>query len=143
MLSGHLWKFLSMIVDGEAVKTFRAAKPSLNGLEAWRALIWEINAGRDGRQWELGERVRRPTPVTKYSEVSTAISSFDTLLEEYTAAGGRAPPDSELKQLLLQSFPQDLREALMLKATEPDTYEQFKSHVRVKRAFILRCRAEA
>jgi len=73
ILSGHLWKFLQMVVHKEAEKTFKAARPELNGLEAWRALIWEINSGRDGRQWELGERVRHPPAVKGYSEVSAAI----------------------------------------------------------------------
>ena len=143
IIAGHLWKFLRMLVEKDAEKTFRAATPALNGLEVWRALNWEINAGRSGRQWELGERLRQPHPVGKYSEVSAAISAFDTLLQEYLAAGGARLPESELKQLLLRTFPQDLRETLMLKATEPETYENFKAHVRVKLAFIMRCRAES
>ena len=135
--SGHLWKFLQLVVEKEAEKTFRAAQ-ELNGLEAWRSLVWEINSGRDGRQWELGERVRHPPSVKSFADVSAAISAFDTTLDEFSAAGGTRPSEMELKQCLLRSFPQDLRESLMLKATEPDTYEQFKAHVRTKLAFIMR-----
>ena len=139
-ISGHLWRFLKMITDGEAKKVFIAAKPELHGLEGWRALTWEVTRGRQSRMTSLGDQLRAPPQVRAYQDVSAAIASFDAILDEYGLCGGTVPPALELKQSLLKALPQDLRENLILKASEPDSYEAFKMHVRTKVAFILDCR---
>ncbi len=142
ILSGHVWKFLQICCRCSANTTFQAVTPELNGLEVWRALVWEINSGRSTRMLTLREEVHRPTPVRDYRLVSTAISRYDVTLSNFVAAGGTKPSDDELKHNFLKSLPQDLREALLLKATEASSYDHFKHHVRTKVAFILHCRGE-
>ena len=121
VIAGHLWRLLKMVVDGEAKKVFIAAKPELHGLEGWRALCWEVTRGRQSRMTALGDQVRSPPQVRSYQDVSAAIASFDATLDEYVMCGGTIPPPLELKQSLLKAFPQDLRENLILKASEPDS----------------------
>ncbi len=140
ILSMHVWEFLQICCRGAANTTFLAVKPELNGLEVWRALVWEINSGRSTRMLTLREEVHRPTPVKDYRLVSTAISRYDVTIASFVAAGGTRPSEDELKQNFLKSLPQDLREALLLKATEETTYDVFKNHIRTKVAFILHCR---
>jgi hypothetical protein len=55
-------------------------------------------------------------------------------------AGGERPQDITLKRALLQSFPNDLREALVLRASDvEEPFAVFKRAVRTKIAFILEC----
>ena len=121
VVSGHVWRFLKMITDGEAKKVFIAAEPELHGLEGWRALTWEVTRGRQSRMTALGDQMRSPAAVRSYQDVSAAIASFDAILDEYALCGGTIPPPLELKQSLLKALPQDLRENLILKASEPDS----------------------
>ena len=132
-----------MICKKDAAKVFKAARPELNGMEAWRSLCWEMTLGRPSKTSRLGDRLRRPNPVKTWADVSTAIAEYDSILDDYIVAGGVPIPDSELKQHMLKAFPSDLREALVLKASEPDSYQQFKRHVRQKVAFVQHCREEA
>ena len=142
ILSGLVWKFLQICCTKHASTTFNAVKPELNGLEVWRALVWEINQGRSSRMLTLRNEVHKPTPVKDYKDVSNSISRYDIVIQDFIAAGGTRPSDSELKQSFLASLPSALREALLLKATEPGLYEAFKHHIRTKVAFILHCRGD-
>ena len=119
ILSGLVWKFLQICCTKHASTTFNAVKPELNGLEVWRALVWEINQGRSSRMLTLRNEVHKPTPVKDYKGVSNSISRYDIVIQDFIAAGGTRPSDSELKQSFLASLPSALREALLLKATEP------------------------
>ncbi len=118
-LAGHLWSFLQMTTKkGEAAKIVRAVRPERHGVEAWRALCWEINRGRGGLMVELRDRLQKPPAVKSYAAVSGAIADYDGLLDEYRAAGGPPIPDSELKQNFLKCLPSDLRENLIMNAAE-------------------------
>jgi hypothetical protein len=140
-ISQHLWKFLQMTVSGTAANTF-ASCSDLNGVDAWRALVWDVNRGRAGRMLKMHDGVHRPAGVRAYGEVVDLINRYVTNLNDFQAAGGTLPSDIEMKQALLRAFPQDLREALLLKATEPDSLHLFVAHVRTKVGFILHCRGQ-
>jgi len=139
VLGGHIWSFLQMCVSGSAATTFESC-PGQNGLEAWRALTWEINAGRGSRLGSLQEFVAKPPAVRRYQDVSSALATFDGKLQDLLDAGGERPKDLTLKRALLQSFPSDLREALVMRASDLDEdFATFKRVVRTKIAFILEC----
>ena len=112
-ISQHLWKFLQMTVSGTAANTF-ASCSDLNGVDAWRALVWDVNRGRAGRMLKMHDGVHRPAGVRAYGEVIDLINRYVTNLNDFQAAGGTLPSDIEMKQALLRAFPQDLREALLL-----------------------------
>ena len=90
----------------------------------------------------LRSGVHEPDSVKNYADVSDFLNRYDLNLDEFIAAGGTRPSDIELKQAILRGLPQDLREALLLKATEPDNFDWFKRHIKTKVAFILQCRSE-
>jgi hypothetical protein len=142
VLNTHLWKFIKMTAKGEAMKIVKSIGMG-HGLEVWRALIWEINKGRAGRAAMLAERIRNPAAIKSYQAVSAAIAEMDSIIQDHEGADGRKFDESELKQFLLRALPQDLRESLILKATEPDSYMAFKQQVRMKVAFIMQCRQQS
>ena len=141
VLSQHVWKFLQMVVSGTAANTFKAS-PELNGFDAWRALIWDVNRGRAGRMMKMHDEVHKPNSVRTYTEVPDLLNRYVTNLMEFKSSNGVVPSDLQMKQSLLRAFPQELREALLLKAAEPETLMQFIAHVRTKIAFILQCRGQ-
>ena len=74
VLAGHIWSFLQMCCTDAAATMFQACKPRLNGLEIWRALTWEINAGRGSRLGSLQAFVAQPPSIKMYQDVSGALS---------------------------------------------------------------------
>jgi len=140
VLAGHIWSFLQICCVDGAATIFQNCRPNLNGLEVWRALTWEINSGRGSRLGGLQEYVAKPPAVRRYQDISGAITAFDCKLQELAEAGGERPQDITLKRALLQSFPNDLREALVLRASDvEEPFAVFKRAVRTKIAFILEC----
>ena len=140
VLGAHIWSFLQMCCVDAAATTFQACKPRQNGLEVWRALTWEVNSGRGSRLGALQEFVSKPPAVKRYADISGALATFDGKLQDLADAGGERPKDLTLKRALLQSFPTDLREALVMRASDvEEEYATFKRVVRTKIAFILEC----
>ena len=88
VLASHVWSFLQICCVDGAATVFQGCMPNLNGLEVWRAMTWEINAGRGSRLGALQEFVAKPPPVRRYQDISSAITTFDCKLQDLAEAGG-------------------------------------------------------
>jgi len=145
VLGGHVWKFIRMCLKpgSKAEKRFRAVKPELNGFEAWRVLCWDIIQGRSLRMMVLRDQVHSPPPIKTYGDISNALNEFEIIMSEFEECGGKLPSDYELKQALRKALPQELREGLLWRSTEPGTFEEFKDMIRLKSAEVMHCRGQS
>ena len=85
VLSGHVWLFWNLCCQSGGSTVFNSLRPELNGLEAWRALTWEIHNGKHSRLGALRRHVHESPQVKTYAAVSGAIADL---------SGGRRASDS-------------------------------------------------
>ena len=124
-----VWGFLGICTTGEAQACHEGAG-ELNGLESWRRIVKHIYRGKEMRIATLRKLVRNPPSIGKLEEVEAGITRYENIIREYQEAGGAAANDQELKSDLLEALPQELRENLLWKSTEPGSFTAFKNHVR-------------
>ena len=124
-----VWGFLNTCISGEARTCFESVN-SLSGLDAWRAIVQEIQRGRNIRLAQLRKIVRNPPGINKVDEVANGIMRFENNIRDYVAAGGDQPNPKEMKSDLLDTLPQELRENLMWRLPEDEGFSAFKNHVR-------------
>ena len=135
-LSEVIWGFLGTCLVGEAHTIFEGAE-ELNGFEAWRLITQHVSSGQNVRLANLRKLVKNPPQIRRLEDVVTGITKFDNILKDYVAAGGNAPKDLELKDDLLNSLPQEIRENLLWRAVGPEDYQAFKNHVRSTTTSVL------
>ena len=131
-----VWGFLNLALHGEAHTCFESAE-ILNGFEGWRLLCQHISCGQRNRRAALRQVVRNPPKIAKLENVSAGITKFDNIMKEYEACGGDLPSSYDLKQDLLDTLPQEVREQLLWRVAGPESFVQFKNHVRSTASSIL------
>ena len=138
-ISAAMWSFLSTCVSGTAMTIFESIEV-LSGLDAWRQLHNHIQKGSATRRLTLREPAIHPRAARSEEEISMAITKWETDYKRYLEAGGSELNDEDLRMTLLQLLPQQLREALLWRATESRSYGEFREHVRIKAEQILMLR---
>ena len=125
-----IWGFLGLCLKGEASKLYELAA-ELNGLDAWRLVVRNVQKGKSIQLGTLRRAVRNPESIRRLEDVSNGITKFETTLNEYKLAGGSTPNNDDLKSDLLDTLPQEIREQLLWHSTNPEiSFEKFKSHIR-------------
>ena len=127
-LSELIWGFLNICLKDNARTIFESVD-MLNGLDAWRAVVLDIQKGRMIRLDQLRKVVRNPVNIVKLEDVNNGILKFENNIREYVAAGGERPNDREMKSDLLDTMPQEVRENLMWRLPEEEPFAKFKNHV--------------
>ena len=130
-LSEVLWGFLNTCLAGEAHAIFEGAD-MLNGLEAWRLIVKDIQKGKNMRICQLRKIIKSPPQIAKIEDVDRGITKFENLHREYAdVVGDRAPHDDEKKTDLLECLPAEIREQLLWRATKKgESFREFQNHVR-------------
>ncbi len=101
-LSELLWGFLNTCLTGEAHTCFEGADV-LNGLDAWRLVVNDIQKGRLMRTAQLRKLIRNPPQIAKIVDVDRGIARFENIHREYASVvGDRAPRDDEKRMDLLE-----------------------------------------
>ena len=140
-LSELIWGFLNMCLKGEAKDIFDGAG-ILDGLNAWRLVVSDIHKSRWVRLSQLRRAVRNVQPIKNLDEVSTAIVRFEANIKNYVEALGaegerKKPDDLEMKEDLLEALPLEIRESIQWRASGPQSYVEFRNHVRATTNQIL------
>ena len=137
-LNSALWGFISNCVSGEAETMFKRARP-LNGVDAWRRLVRYIDHGRTIRCETLRSELRtiHLRPIKNLESLAVGIAEFENKHAEYFEAGGPEAQPDEKKADLLAILPEQLRENLLWRATDPGPYEAFRDMVQAQAAKVL------
>ncbi len=137
-LSELLWGFLNTCLTGEAHTCFEGADV-LNGLDAWRLVVNDIQKGRLMRTAQLRKLIRNPPQIAKLEDVDRGITRFENIHREYASVvGDRAPHDDEKRMDLLECLPVEIREQLLCRATaKTEDFADFVNHVRSATNSIL------
>jgi len=92
----------------------------LNGIDAWRRVVRQIDHGRAIRLETLRREVKElhTKPIRSLEAVEEGVASFENTMQEFVKAGGPEPPESELKSDLLRILPKELRELLIWHSTD-------------------------
>ncbi len=137
-LSELLWGFMNTCLAGEAHTCFETAD-TLNGLEAWRLIVRDIQKGKTMRMCQLRKLIRNPPQITRLEDVDHGLIRFENLHKEYAGiVGDRAPHDDEKRTDLLECLPAEIREQLLWRSTvEGEDFQDFQNHVRAATNSIL------
>ena len=139
VLNSGVWGFLSNCLSGEAETMFKQAK-TLQGIDAWRRLIRSIDHGRHIRLETLRNEVRllHTRHIRNLEGVAIGLAEFDNKIKEFEDLGGQKHHDHDKKSDLLAILPQELRELLIWRVTDPDEpYQTFRDRVQTQTAQIL------
>ncbi len=139
VLNGGVWGFLSNCLSGEAETMFKQAK-TLHGIDAWRRVVRFIDHGRSIRLETLRNEVRllHTRQIRNLEGVAIGLAEFENKLQEFTDLGGPAPEDADKKSDLLAILPQEMKELMIWRATDPlEPYQQFRDRVQTQTAQIL------
>ncbi len=96
-LSEILWGFLNIAVHGEARGAFDNAN-ILDGLNAWRLVIYDMRNSRWVRTAQLRQLVRNVPKITRIDDVPNHIMKFEAHIKEYVAAAGEHVRPSDVEQ---------------------------------------------
>ena len=137
-LSELLWGFMNTCLAGEAHTCFETAD-TLNGLEAWRLIVRDIQKGKTMRMCQLRKLIRNPPQIAKLEDVDHGLIRFENLHREYAdIVGDRAPHDDEKRTDLLECLPAEIREQLLWRSTvKGEDFQDFQNHVRAATNSIL------
>ena len=97
-MNASIWSFLAGCLSGSAETHFMRAK-ALDGLDAWRVVIRQINHGESIRFETLRRQVNElhNRNIKTLDAVEEDIESFENLLRDYHQAGGMKPANGETK----------------------------------------------
>ena len=138
-LNASLWGFLAGCVHGAGSTVFKRAE-HLNGIEAWRRMVRQIDRGLptqyETRRRELKAVVNRP--IKSLEQVEEGIAAFENAHRAYQLVGGPAAPESEMKYDLLAVLPKEIREPLIWHSSEVQvSFAQFRDVVQSQTAKVL------
>ncbi len=139
VLNGGVWGFLSNCLSGEAETMFKQAK-TLHGIDAWRRVVRFIDHGKSIRLETLRNEVRllHTKQIRNLEGVAIGLAEFENKLQEFTDLGGLAPEDADKKSDLLAILPQEMKELMIWRATDPEEpYQKFRDRVQTQTAQIL------
>ena len=138
-LSSALWGFLSNCITGEAEVMFKQAEQCA-GLDAWRRVIRFIDNGRTIHLEQLRNDMRmiRTFPIKNLEGVAVGVAAFENKVREFVEAGGRQPPEDEMKSDLNAILPAELGDHLTLRVTDPhQSFAAFREFVVLSCAQLL------
>ena len=108
-VNAQIWGFLSGCLRGTAETMFRRAD-CLNGIDAWRRLVRQVDHGRGIRLEMLRREVQdlHARLIKSLEAVEEGVAIFENTMTEYARAGGRESTDAELKSDLLRILPREI-----------------------------------
>ena len=91
------------------------------GLDAWRRIIRLIDCGRIIRLDQLQNDMRsiRAYPIRNLEGVTVEVTAFENKIQEYVEAGGRKPPDDEMKSDLNAILRAELGDHRTVRVSDP------------------------
>ena len=131
LLNSSIWGFLANCVSGEAEIMFKQA-PRLAGIDAWRRIIRLIDNGRGIRLEQLRNEIRqiRAYPIKTLEGVTVGVAEYENRVRDYVEAGGRQPPEDEMKSDLNALLPNELGDHLSVRVTDHNlSYQAFRDFV--------------
>ena len=135
-LSELIWGFLNTCVKDGGRTPFESAD-TLNGLDAWRAIVEEIQKSRGIRLKQLRKTVQSQPAISKVEDVANGVLKFENNIREYVNAGGDRPSDKEMKSDLIDALPQEIRENLVWRLPSSEPFSAFRDHVRASANDVL------
>ena len=130
-LDSAVWGFLSNCTSGEAEVMFRQAEVC-EGIDAWRRIIRLLDNGRSIRVEQLRNEIRmiRAYPIKTLEAVTVGVAEYENKINDFVEAGGRRPPEDELKSDLNAILPNELGNHLTVRVTDHgQSYQQFRDFV--------------
>ena len=118
---------------------FRRAE-CVNGMNAWRRLVRQVDHGRGIRLEMLRREVQElHTRLIKSLEaIEEGVAVFENAMAEYACAGGRESTDAELKSDLLRILLREIRETLLWHSTDVGvSFQRFRDTVVAQTAAVL------
>ena len=142
-LSRAVWGFLNICLSGAARDIFDDADLG-DGLNAWRLLVYEFRSSAYVRTTQLRNAVKNVPKCTGLEQVSEHISRMERNIRDYVAIAGieRQPSPHDMKQDLLDSLPQEIREQLQWRITHTESYTAFRNFVKSTSYAILQQRGK-
>ena len=105
-VNSALWGFLAGCIQGAGCTIFKRSD-HLNGIDAWRRMVRQIDKGLptqyETRRREVKAIVNKP--IRSLEQVEEGIAAFENAHRAYTLVGGPAAPESEMKCDLLAVLP--------------------------------------
>ena len=135
----QIWGFLSGCLRGTAETMFRRAD-CLNGIDAWRPLVRQVDHGRGIRLEMLRREVQElhTRPIKSLEAIEEGVAVFENTMTEYARAGGRESTDAELKSDLLRILCWEIREMLLWHSTDVGvSFQRFRDTVVAQTAAVL------
>ena len=130
-LNSAVWGFLNNCLTGDALVMLEQAEVCA-GLDAWRRIIRLIDSGRTIRLEQLRNEMRsiRAYPIRNLEGVTVGVAAFENKIKEYVEAGGRKPPEDEMKSDLNAILPAELGDHLTVRVSDPQQpYAVFRDFV--------------
>ena len=123
-----------------AVWVLHQSDAVLNGMDAWRRLVRQVDHGRGIRLEMLRREVQdlHTKPIKSLEAVEEGVAIFENTMTEYARAGGRESTDAELKSDLLRILPREIRELLLWHSTDVGvSFYKFRDTVVAQTAAVL------
>ena len=130
-LDSAVWGFLSNCTSAEAEVMFKQAEVC-EGIDAWRRIIRLLDNGRSIRFEQLRNDIRmiRAYPIKTLEAVTVGVAEYENKINDFVEAGGRRPPEDELKSDLNAILPNELGNHLAVRVTDHNmSYQQFRDFV--------------
>ena len=130
-LDSAVWGFLSNCTSAEAEVMFKQAEVC-EGIDAWRRIIRLLDNGRSIRFEQLRNEIRmiRAYPIKTLEAVTVGVAEYENKINDFVEAGGRRPPEDELKSVLNAILPNELGNHLTVRVTDHNlSYQQFRDFV--------------
>ena len=138
-VNAALWGFLAGCVQGAGTTVFKRSE-HLNGIDAWRRMVRQIDKGLP-TQYETKRREVKAVvnkPIRTLEQVEEGIAAFENAHRAYQLVGGPVAPDSEMKYDLLAILPKEIREPLIWHSTESHIcFSEFRDVVQAQTAKVL------
>ena len=110
------------------------------GIDVSRRVVRFIDNGRTIRLEQLRNEMRmiRTFPIKNLEGVAVGVAAFENKVREFVEAGGRQPPEDEMKSDLNAILPADLGDHLTLRVTDPhQSFAAFREFVVLSCAQLL------
>ena len=103
--------------------------PRLAGIDAWTRIIRLIDDGRGIRLEQLRNEMRmiRACPIKSLGGVTVSVADYENQVRDYVEAGGRQPPEDELKLDLNANLANELGDHLSVRVIDHSaSYQVFR-----------------
>ena len=106
--------------------------PMPNGLDAWRRTVRIIEETKPMHFEELRRQVQQvhTRPIKDLESIPTGVAQFETLIEDYEAAGGTGYESDLIKKAdLFNILPARLLSDLLWRSTRTESFAEFRDHI--------------